>query len=86
MIRLKNDGLTKTNFFRAVLTAYLDQDPLMVEFIEETKKKLNSQSKSKSKVVKKLKEKGKQNKDKFGLDENTISNIFDILEKEYPDL
>ena len=37
-------------------------------------------------TLKELEEKGKQTKAKFGLDEGDIENIFDMLEKEHPDL
>jgi glycerol-3-phosphate responsive antiterminator len=86
MIRLKHDGLTKTKFFRAILTGYLERDHAVVNFIERLKESSGVQSKSKSKIVKDLEEKGQENKRKFGLDENEIENIFDILEKEHPDL
>ena len=37
MIRLKHDGLTKTKFFRAILTAYLERNENIINFIEEYK-------------------------------------------------
>ena len=41
IIRLKHDGLTKTKFFRAILTGYLERDAAIVEFIEGLKKKVD---------------------------------------------
>jgi hypothetical protein len=86
IIRLKHDGLTKTRFFRAILTGYLDRDAAIVDFIERFKESSGSQSKIKSRKVKKLEEEGKTTKTKFGLNEGEIENIFDMLEKEHPDL
>lgn len=86
IIRLKHDGITKTKFFRAILTGYLERDAAIVDFVERLKEKDNLQSKNKSTKVKKLEEAGKQNKNKFGLNDNDIQDIFDILEKEHPDL
>ena len=40
----------------------------------------------KNKVIEKLEEKGKETKKKFGLDNKDIESIFDLLEKENPDL
>jgi hypothetical protein len=37
-------------------------------------------------VVQSKIEQGKENKRKFGLNEDEIENIFDILEKQNPDL
>jgi len=86
IIRLKHDGLTKTKFFRAILTGYLERDQAIVDFIDRVKEETGSKSKNKSTKVKKLEEKGKQIKTKFGLNEGEIENIFDLLEKEHPDL
>ena len=86
MIRLKHDGLTKTKFFRAILTGYLDREHTIVDFIERLKESSGLQSKKQSKIVKDLEEKGQENKKKFGLKDEEIENIFDLLEKEHPDL
>ena len=86
LVRLKHDGLTKTKFFRALLTGYLERDPHIVDFINQAKDSENLQSKSRSKKIKQLEEAGKQSKTKFGLNQGDIENIFDMLEKEHPDL
>jgi hypothetical protein len=86
IIRLKHDGLTKTKFFRAILAGYLERDTAIVDFVDRLKEEGNIQSKSKTTKIKQLEEKGKQTKAKFGLDEGDIENIFDMLEKEHPDL
>jgi len=86
MIRLKHDGLTKTKFFREILTGYLEKDNAIVDFVERLKGAQDIQSKSQSKIVKDLAEKGRESKKKFGLKDEEIQNIFDLLEKEHPDL
>ena len=86
IVRLKHDGLTKTKFFRAILTGYLERDPEIVSFVERLKEDTQSQSKNKSKKVKQLEKDGKNTKTKFGLNEGDIENIFDMLEKVHPDL
>ena len=86
IVRLKHDGLTKTKFFRAILTGYLERDPEIVAFVERLKEDTQSQSKNKSKKVKQLEKDGKNTKTKFGLNEGDIENIFDMLEKVHPDL
>ena len=86
IVRLKHDGLTKTKFFRAILTGYLERDSAIVDFIERLKEEDELQSKNKSKKVKDQEERGTKNKTKFGLNEGEIQNIFDMLEKEHPDL
>tara|TARA_R100000697_G_C5430398_1_gene192683 strand:+ start:439 stop:765 length:327 start_codon:yes stop_codon:yes gene_type:complete len=86
IVRLKHDGLTKTKFFRAILTGYLERDAAIVDFIDRLKERENSQSKNKTKKIKQLEKDGKINKTKLGLDDRDIENIFDMLEKEHPDL
>ena len=84
LIRLKHDGLTKTKFFRIILTGYLERDEDIVSFIK--KQEESSNSKNKKQITEKLEEKGRESKEKFGLDSDDIKNIFDLLEKENPDL
>ena len=86
IIRLKHDNLTKTKFFRAILTGYLEGDPLLREFIEGVKEAEGYQSKRKAKINKETSAEGVSNIRKMGLDNEEIENIFDILEKEHPDL
>jgi hypothetical protein len=86
LIRLKHDGLTKTKFFRAILTAYLNSDADLICFFERVCKENTSQSSSRSSIIKKYTEKGNESRKKFGLDDGDIENIFDLLEKEHPDL
>ena len=88
MIQLKHDGITITKFLRAVLTGYLSRDSSIVNFIERYKIESGSQSNRKAKISASLEKKGEVNKRKFGigLDDSEIENIFDVLEKELPDL
>jgi len=85
-IRLKHDGLTKTQFFRAILTAYLEGDEDINHFIDRHKRINKSQSDTQAAVVRKATKEAKAIKGKFGLDNSEIEDIFDILEKEHPDL
>ena len=58
----------------------------ILDFIDDLKEKLEIQSKKKRSDSKRLHEKGEEVKKHFALDENDIENIFDILEKEHPEL
>jgi hypothetical protein len=86
IVRLKHDSLTKTKFFRAILTGYLENDPLIREFIEAIKEENAYQSRKKSKINKEMIDEGINNVRKIGLNDKEIENIFDMLEKEHPDL
>ena len=84
IIRLKHDGLTKTKFFRTLLTGYLEGDPDIVRFI--SKHRAPHQSKNHSKIIEKSASEASNTQQKYGLEEGDIENIFDILEKQHPDL
>jgi glycerol-3-phosphate responsive antiterminator len=86
IIRLKHDGLTMSKFFRALIKGYIAQDYAIVDFIERTKLSSGSQSQKNIKIIKDIQKKGSEVKNKFALDDSEVENIFDILEKEHPDL
>ena len=86
VIRLKHDGLTMSKFFRALIKGYIEQDYAILDFIERFKISSGSQSQKKAKIIKDIQKKGDEVKSKFALDEKEVENIFDILEKEHPDL
>ncbi len=86
IIRLKHDGLTMAKFFRGLIKGYIEQDHAIVDFVERLKASSNSQSQVQSNIVKELQKRGHKVKNKFSLDEKEVENIFDILEKEHPDL
>jgi len=85
-IRLEYDGMTRSEFFRLFVTGYLEHDENILIFIENyvaQKALLNKMKRHKSK---KLMEKRLETIDQFGLNDKDIENIFDVMEKEHPDL
>ena len=85
-IRLNYDELTQTSFFRAIAEAYIAQDELIVEFIERHKRRGGFSSEYKRKRVQIDKEERRENIRKFALGDEEIEDIYDLVEKEYPDL
>lgn len=86
IIRLKHDGLTMSKFFRALIKGYIEEDYAIIDFIERFKTLSGSQSQKQAKIIKDTQKKGQALKKKFVLDADEVENIFDILEKEHPDL
>ena len=84
-IRLEHDGLSQAKFFRGILTGYLAKDPDVLNFIDKLKASANVKKK-RIKEDRKLITNGEDKLDKFSLGSGEIENIFDILEKENPDL
>jgi len=81
-IRLHYDGIKIKEFFNEIVKAYLENNQHVINFIEEVKE---SKTISKSKRNKVIRERSKANKitEQFGLNNEEIENIFDILEKEH---
>lgn len=82
IVRLSHDGLTQSDFFRCIVGGYIENDPRLVEFVHER----STQSKKRKADSRRLIEKGQRKLDSLGLNEGEIENIFDLIEKENPDL
>lgn len=85
-IRLRYDGMNQSHFFRAMITGYLEKDPDLLLYLDRHKSKHQVQGIKKRESNKRMYAAGEEIKKQFGLDENEIQNIFDMIEKEHPDL
>jgi len=81
-VRLKHDNIRQSEFFRSIITGYLNQDERICSYIDDIK----PQSKKKKEKSKSLIQQGNNNLENFGFSEKELSNIFDIIEEEHPDL
>jgi len=84
-IRLHYDDIKIKEFFNEIVLAYVNKDEHILAFIEQLKQK-KAISKNKLRKTKKARSKEKETIRQFGLDENEVERIFDILEKEHPEL
>ena len=82
LIRLRHDGLTQAQFFRNLVTGYIEGDSNVCAFIDNLKPQ-SIKHKAKSK---KIVDRGKKTTKELGLDDNQIENIFDLIAEEHPDL
>ena len=85
-IRLRYDDMTHAGFFRAIAEGYVKRDELLVEYIESYKQEKGIQSKYKQKKITDSNKERAETIRKFALDDNEISDIYDLVEKEFPDL
>ena len=87
-IRLQHDGISQAQFFRGIVTGYLMQDGDVLSYVDKlkTSKNIGNRSKKSIKEERELINTGKERLDKLALGDDEIDNIFDILEKENPDL
>ena len=85
-IRLERDGLSQAEFFRAYITAYLEKDREIIDFIKAYKERKGVQSKRSRKVIEKEDQTQNDLMSKFGIKDEELENIFDLIAEEHPDL
>ncbi len=87
-IRLQHDGISQAQFFRGIVTGYLMQDGDVLSYVDKlkTSKNIGNRTKKSIKEERELINTGKERLDKLALGDDEIENIFDILEKQNPDL
>ena len=84
-IKLYYNELTQAQFFKGVESALLDDSPHALALVEEIKKQ-NNASKTKRTKVSKSNKKADETIRQFALNDKEVESIFDILEKEHPEL
>ena len=85
-IRLEYDSLTQAEFFRCLISGYLNKDTKIIKYIEEYKLSKGKDSKRNAKYREKDTQKGDELLEKFGIKDSELENIFDLIEEEFPDL
>tara|TARA_A100001011_G_C13901911_1_gene671457 strand:+ start:104 stop:430 length:327 start_codon:yes stop_codon:yes gene_type:complete len=85
-VKLQYHGMTQASFFRAVVSGLIDSDELFLKFLLAHKQENNIQSKRQQKVVAKTETETEEIEKDFSLKKDEISDIFDLIEREHPDL
>ena len=86
-LMLKRDGLSQAQFFRGIISGYIDNDESLLDFVDKLKKnkKIGNQTKSSVNENRRLIKKGKQLISDLNLEEREKMSIFDQIESENPD-
>ena len=84
--RLNYDNMGITEFFQMIISAYLNSDDGITRIMDKHKESRETNEKTQRKMNRNLIKKAELSKAKFGLNEGEVESIFDILEKEHPDL
>ena len=82
VLKLKYLRITQAAFFRHIITGLIGDDPRIIEYANE----ISFRSKEKKLKSQKLQKIGRQKLQDFGLSEDDVENIFDIIEEESPEL
>ena len=85
-IKLKFDDITKFWFFNEYIKAYLLEDPALMPFIYKIKESSMLARKFRLKKAKEIRKKEQDIINRFGLNQNEIEDIFDIIERENGDV
>ena len=85
-VRLQFDGITQSEFFRSFITGYLENDQHIMDFIRKYKETNSKMSKRNMKYVQKDSEEAEDILGKFGIKDDELENIFDIIAKSNPEL
>lgn len=81
-IRCDFDGITQSQFFRMMISGYIENDELIYDFLKKYKEKHNIQGQQKRDRIEKIRRRSKEISKKFALENEEIENIFDIIEME----
>lgn len=82
LVRLRTDGMKQSQFFRSLITGYINQDERIVSFFDEIK----DQSIKRKDKSNKLRKSGKELINSTGFSNDQIDNIFDMIAEEHPEL
>lgn len=81
LIRLRRDGMSKSQFFREIITGYIENDPDITSYITRVKHKLSRIGKRKIERTSKEILEGNSVLEKIGFTEDDVNFIFDLIER-----
>jgi len=79
IMRLEYEKLTKTEFFRAIVEGFVNDDPHIISFIEDYKETKEIDSKRSRRMIRKERDKAQEVNERFALSPEDIENIFDLI-------
>ena len=81
-LRCQYDQINQSQFFRIMLTGYIEKDKDIMNYIEKFKEKYKLQGQKKRTYIKNMHKRAHEIKKAFALDKEDIESIFDILENK----
>tara|TARA_Y100001938_G_scaffold149198_1_gene235251 strand:- start:1373 stop:1699 length:327 start_codon:yes stop_codon:yes gene_type:complete len=81
ILKLRRDGLTQSQFFRSMVTGYINNDPNVVLFIEKIKEGIGRIGKKKIKRTSQEIREGTSVLDHLGFSEEDVDFVFDLIER-----
>ena len=81
LIKIRHENLNWKRFFNMLLDGFLRDEPAIMGYIDE--KMAEIRTKKRTKILQKERKKVQETIEVFGLDQEDISDIYDILEEEF---
>ena len=81
-IRCDYDGITQSQFFRMMISGYINSDENIYQFIKNFKKNNNIQGIAKINKIDSMRKSTKEVTTKFALNNDELEDIFDVIEME----
>ena len=82
LVRLRTDGMKQSQFFRSIITGYIEQDERIVSFFDDIKDQ-SVKRKAKSNKIRKA---GHDLMSSTGFSTDQIEDLFDLIAEEHPEL
>jgi len=81
-IRCDFDEITQSQFFRMMMTGYIEGDELIYEFIKSCKERYSIQGQTKRAKIEQFKTQANKVSKQFSLQDDEVEDIFDMIEME----
>ena len=81
-IRCNYDSITQSQFFRLMVSGYIENNELIYKYLEQCKEKFQIQGKNKRAKIGRIKKMADEKAQKFNLGDEEIESIFDIIATE----
>ena len=85
-VSLQKHKINMSEFLRACCQAVSDDNPFMLDFIDDYKEVSEKHSKRNNDILKKDRDKGNALLEEFGIDEDEIESLFDLIADQHPEI
>ena len=83
---LEKHQLSMSEFLRSCCQAVSEDHPLMLDFINHHKETSEKHSKRNNDIIKKDKQKGDSLLEEFGIGDDEIQDLFDLIADQHPEI
>jgi hypothetical protein len=83
---LEKHQLTMSEFLRACCQAISEDNPLMLDYVNHYKETSEKHSKRNNDIIKRDKQKGDALLEEFGIGDEDIQNLFDLIADQHPEI